>query len=68
MATRWPGRSSAFARALPQMLERAGAPEVARRIDAAALEEALPRVTEAAYRARYEHDDAKTRAGALAKG
>jgi hypothetical protein len=53
---------------LPQMLERAGAPEVARRIDAAALEEALPRVTEAAYRARYEHDDAETREAALRRG
>jgi len=53
---------------LPQMLERAGAPEVARRIDAAALEEALPRVTEAAYRARYEHDDAAIREAALHRG
>lgn len=53
---------------LPQMLERAGAPEPARRIDAAALEEALPRVTEAAYRARYEHDDARIHAAALRRG
>lgn len=50
---------------LPQMLERAGAPELARGIDAAALEAALPRVTEAAYRARYESDDAAVRAAAL---
>lgn len=50
---------------LPQMLARAGAPEVARRLDAAALEAALPRVAEAAYRARYEHDDAAVHAAAL---
>ncbi len=53
---------------LPQMLERAGAPEVARRLDAGALEAALPRVTEAAYRARYEHDDAEIREAALRRG
>jgi hypothetical protein len=53
---------------LPQMLERAGAPEVARRLDAAALEAALPRVTEAAYRARYEHDDAQIHEAALRRG
>jgi hypothetical protein len=51
---------------LPQMLARAGAADVAARVDVAALEEALPRVTEAAFRARYEHDDAKLLAGALA--
>ena len=38
---------------LPQMLERAGAPELAARVDARELERALPRVAEAAYRARY---------------
>jgi hypothetical protein len=53
---------------LPQMLERAGAADVARRIDFAALEAALPRVTEAAFRARYQHDDAAVRAAALAAG
>jgi hypothetical protein len=42
---------------LPQMLERAGAADVAARLDLAALEDALPRVAQAAYRARYEHDD-----------
>lgn len=52
---------------LPQMLARAGAGELAARLDAAALEEALPRVVEAAYRARYEHDDAQIRAAALAR-
>jgi len=53
---------------LPQMLERAGAADVARRVDFAALEEALPRVTEAAFRARYEHDDAAVEAAAVADG
>jgi len=42
---------------LPQMLERAGAPEVAARVDPRLVEQALPRVTEAAWRARYHHDD-----------
>jgi hypothetical protein len=41
---------------LPQMLARAGADDVAARLDPAALERALPRVAEAAYRARYHHD------------
>jgi len=53
---------------LPQMLERAGAGDVAARIDFAALEDALPRVTQAAFRARYEHDDAKVLAAAVAGG
>lgn len=42
---------------LPQMLERAGAAALAPKLDAAALEAVLPRVAEAAYRARYRHDD-----------
>ena len=50
------------------MLERAGAADVAARIDFTALEEALPRVTQAAFRARYEHDDAKLLAAAVAVG
>jgi hypothetical protein len=41
---------------LPQMLARAGAADVAARVDLAALERALPRVAEAAYRARYHSD------------
>jgi len=53
---------------LPQMLERAKAGELAQRIDAAALEAVLPRVAEAAYRARYEHDDAAVRTAALQRG
>jgi len=53
---------------LPQMLERAGAPEVARVLDAAALEQAMPRITAAAFRARYEHDDDEVRRAALAQG
>jgi len=51
---------------LPQMLERAGAIELAARVDPRLVEAALPRVTEAAFRARYQHDDAAVLAGALA--
>lgn len=50
---------------LPQMLRRAGAGEWAERVDAAQIEEILPRVAEAAWRARYHHDDAAIRAAAL---
>jgi len=53
---------------LPQMLVRAKAADVAARLDAAALEAVLPRVAEAAYRARYEHDDAAVDAAALRRG
>ena len=52
---------------LPQMLERAGAGAIVDRIDNSALEAILPRVSEAAYRARYEHDDGATLRGALAE-
>jgi hypothetical protein len=41
---------------LPQMLARAGAADVAARLDPAELERALPRIAEAAYRARYQSD------------
>lgn len=51
---------------LPQLLERAGASTLAARVDSRRLEEALPKVTEAAYRARFQHDDAAIQAGALA--
>ena len=51
---------------LPQMLERAGAGATAGKVDTAALEVVLPRVSEAAYRARYQHNDAATLEGALA--
>lgn len=50
---------------LPQMLTRAGAPHIASRLDPRLVDEALPRVAEAAYRARYHHDDEATLAGAL---
>lgn len=50
---------------LPEMLVRAGAAEVASRVDARALEAVLPRVAEAAYRARYHHDDAAVLRDAL---
>jgi hypothetical protein len=42
---------------LPQMLARAGAPDVAAKLDATALEQVLPRLTEAVYRARYHSDE-----------
>jgi hypothetical protein len=51
---------------LPQMLQRAGAGHIA--IDAAGLESVLPRVSEAAYRARYDHDDSATLRDALGGG
>lgn len=41
---------------LPQMLARAGAADVAARVEPAEIERALPRVAEAAYRARYQSD------------
>ena len=51
---------------LPQMLARARAEDVARRVDPSAVEAALSRVAEAAYRARYaERDDAALHAAAL---
>jgi hypothetical protein len=50
---------------LPQMLTRAGALEVASEVDQAAIEEAMPGIAEATYRARYHHDDAAVLAGAL---
>jgi len=53
---------------LPQMLARAGAADVAARVNHAALEDALPRVTQAAFRARYEHDAEKVLAAAVAAG
>jgi hypothetical protein len=50
---------------LPQMLARAGAAHIAARIDPRRLDEALPRVAEAAYRARYRHDDEAVQRDAL---
>ena len=52
---------------LPQMLARAGAPELAARLDWSAVEAALPRVAEAAYRLRYHHDDAAVLRGAVGR-
>jgi hypothetical protein len=50
---------------LPQMLERAGAREAAERVDPRRVDAVLPRVAEAAFRARYHHDDAAILRGAL---
>jgi hypothetical protein len=51
---------------LPQMLERAGAGALAAKVDLRAVEAVLPRVTEAAFRARYGRDDAAAERAALA--
>lgn len=54
---------------LPQMLARAGADALAARIDPNEIEAVLPKVTEAAYRARFGQDEssqARVHAGALA--
>jgi hypothetical protein len=50
---------------LPQMLERAGAAELASRVDLRLVEAVLPRVSEAAWRVRYHHDDAAVLRDAL---
>jgi hypothetical protein len=50
---------------LPQMLERAGAPDVAAAVDAREIEAVLPRVAEAAWRARFHHDKGAVLRGAL---
>jgi len=50
---------------LPQMLERAGAGEAASKVDLRRVDAVLPRVAEAAFRARYHHDDAEILRGAL---
>lgn len=50
---------------LPQMLARAGAAEVAAAVDGSLVEAILPRVTEAAYRARFDHDTAAIHQAAL---
>ncbi|MFK7896325.1 MAG: hypothetical protein AB8G23_10835 [Myxococcota bacterium] len=52
---------------LPQMLTRAGAPEVAAKVNPVAIEAALPQIAEVAYRARFNHDDEAIHAGALAR-
>jgi hypothetical protein len=50
------------------MLARAGASELASSVDLSRVEEVLPKVAEAAYRARFQHDDEEIRAGALSDG
>lgn len=52
---------------LPQMLTRAGAPEIAAEVDMVAVDQVLSQVAEAAYRARFSHDDSAIHAGALAR-
>jgi len=50
---------------LSQMLERAGATTLAARVEPRRIEEILPMVAGAAYRARFAHDDDAIRAGSL---
>ncbi len=50
---------------LPQMLTRAGAGDVAARVAQGRVEAVLAKVTEAAFRIRFEHDDAAGRRAAL---
>lgn len=50
---------------LSQMLERAGAAELAARVEPRRIDEILPMVAEAAYRVRFQHDDVAIRAGSL---
>ena len=50
---------------LPQMLARAGADDVAAKVDPNAIEAIMPQVSEAAYRARFDHDEASILEGAL---
>ena len=50
---------------LPQMLEHAGAADIAAQLDQRQIDAVLPRVAEAAYRARYHHDDNAILADAL---
>lgn len=52
---------------LPQMLERAGVKDAAARVDPALLEAVLPRVTEAAFAARFHADEEAVLRDALAE-
>jgi hypothetical protein len=51
---------------LPQMLERAGASTLAAQVEVRRVEEVLPAVAAAAYRARFQHDEDAIRASSLA--
>jgi hypothetical protein len=50
---------------LPQLLERAGIADAARLVDPSLIEDIMPKVTEAAYRARCNTDKAKAASAAL---
>ena len=52
---------------LPQMLERAWAGDVARELDQRDLDQVLPRVIEAAYRARYQNDHGEVLRNAMGR-
>ena len=50
---------------LPQMLERAGARKTAAAVDMAEIEALMPRLAEAAFRARFQHDEEAVLSDAL---
>ena len=52
---------------LPQMLRYTGADEAADRFDPLALQAILPRVADAAYRARFDYDEEAIRQKALGR-
>ena len=52
---------------LPFMLERAGAAEIAAKLDSRLVDDVLPRIAEAAYHVRYNHEDAAILDGALGR-
>ena len=52
---------------LPQMLTRAGGAELASRVEPARVEAILPKVAEAAYRARFQHDEEAIRVAAVSE-
>ena len=53
---------------LPQMLVRAGAVDVAGRVESSRLEALLPQLTQAAFQARFAHEGADARAASRAGG
>ena len=53
---------------LPLLLERAGIADAARIVDPSLIEEVMPQVTEAAYRARYNADKSNVAKTALKTG
>ena len=67
-ATRSSGRWSGCAPACPRCWRTPGAADIAAELDQRSVDAVLPRVTEAAYRSRYHHDDNAILADALKPG